>query len=200
MSLHRRSHRTVRRIAGAGLAAALAVAGLAVTDSAPASARVAKYTVTTLHFLVHVGPKGAQSCDIVGQLYLPRSASRSSESLDLTTNGFGGSDADQAPFAQKEAALGYAVLSYSGLGFGGSGCKITLDDPTYDGVAARQLVTYLGGGPRIAFTDAAHTTPAPVLNDIVHDARRPQRTRQHLRPASRDVGRQLRRRDPVRRR
>ena len=38
------------------------------------------------------------------------------------------------------------VLSYSGLGFGGSGCKITLDDRDYDGKAASQLVTFLGGG------------------------------------------------------
>jgi hypothetical protein len=37
------------------------------------------------------------------------------------------------------------VLSYSGLGFGGSGCKITLDDPDWDGKAARQLVDYLAG-------------------------------------------------------
>ena len=43
------------------------------------------------------------------------------------------------------AAHGYAVLSYSGLGFGGSGCKITLDDPDWDGKAARQLVDYLAG-------------------------------------------------------
>ena len=27
------------------------------------------------------------------------------------------------------------VISYSGLGFGGSDCKITLDDPDYDGKA-----------------------------------------------------------------
>ena len=36
------------------------------------------------------------------------------------------------------------VLSYSGLGFGGSGCKITLDDRDYDGKAGSQLVTFLG--------------------------------------------------------
>ena len=41
---------------------------------------------------------------------------------------------------------GYVVLAYSGLGFGGSGCKITLDDRDYDGKAGSQLVTFLGGG------------------------------------------------------
>jgi ABC-2 type transport system ATP-binding protein len=88
----------------------------------------------------------------------------------LTTNGFGGSKDDQAGIAKALAARGYEVLSYSGLGFGGSGCKITLDDPSYDGKAASQLVSYLGGAPGIAYTDAAHTTPAPRLQVVEHDA------------------------------
>jgi ABC-2 type transport system ATP-binding protein len=64
----------------------------------------------------------------------------------LTTNGFGGSKDDQADLGKWAASHGYAVLSYSGLGFGGSGCKIYLDDRAYDGKAAKQLVTFLGGG------------------------------------------------------
>ncbi len=89
----------------------------------------------------------------------------------LTTNGFGGSKDDQAGIGKAFAARGYAVLSYSGLGFGGSACKITLDDPDWDGKAASQLISYLGGAPGIAFTDAAHTTAAPALNVVVHDAK-----------------------------
>jgi ABC-2 type transport system ATP-binding protein len=88
----------------------------------------------------------------------------------LTTNGFGGSKADQAPFAEQYAQLGYAVLSYSGLGFGGSGCKITLDDPDYDGRAGSQLVSFLGGAPGIGFIDAAHSQPVAPIDFIVHDA------------------------------
>ncbi|MBV9823760.1 MAG: ABC transporter ATP-binding protein, partial [Actinobacteria bacterium] len=87
----------------------------------------------------------------------------------LTTNGFGGSAASQTPFAQQYAGLGYTVLSYSGLGFGGSGCKITLDDPDYDGQAASQLVSFLGGASGIAFTDAAHGTPFPAPDYVLHD-------------------------------
>ena len=86
----------------------------------------------------------------------------------LTTNGFGGSKDDQAGIGKAFADRGYAVLSYSGLGFGGSDCKITLDDPDYDGKAAKQLVSYLGGKAGIAFTDDAHTTPAPVLDVVQH--------------------------------
>ncbi|HUS23117.1 MAG TPA: CocE/NonD family hydrolase, partial [Aeromicrobium sp.] len=63
------------------------------------------------------------------------------------------------------------VLSYSGLGFGGSDCKITLDDPDWDGKAASQLVSYLGGKSGIAFTDDAHTTQAPVLDVVKRDAK-----------------------------
>ena len=71
----------------------------------------------------------------------------------LTTNGFGGSKADQAGIGRAFAQRGYAVLSYTGLGFPDSGCKISLDDPGVDGTAAKSLVTFLGGGaPR-------HTTP-----------------------------------------
>ena len=56
----------------------------------------------------------------------------------LATNGFGGSKDDQAGIGTAFAGRDYAVLSYSGLGFGGSGCKITLDDPDYDGRAGSQ--------------------------------------------------------------
>jgi len=37
------------------------------------------------------------------------------------------------------------VLAYTGLGFPNSGCKITLDDPAYDGRAGKQMVSVLAG-------------------------------------------------------
>lgn len=155
-------------------AAVLSVAALAVSAALiagqPANA-APSYTSQTLHFRVTVGPDRSQVCDVVGLLFTPSSATAADPApAILTTNGFGGSDQDQVPFAEQEAAQGYVVLSYSGLGFGGSGCKITLDDPDYDGLAASQLVSYLGGAPGIAFTDAQHTTPAPVLDVVSHDA------------------------------
>ena len=84
---------------------------------------------------------------MIGDLYKPASATRANPApAILTTNGFGGSKDDQAKLARAFAARGYVVLSYSGLGFGGSGCKITLDDRDYDGKAGSQLVSFLGGG------------------------------------------------------
>ncbi|HEV7204206.1 MAG TPA: CocE/NonD family hydrolase [Jatrophihabitans sp.] len=168
MTLH---HRT--RLGVALSTAALSAAGLAAALVAPPAAGAATaYTVSSLHFAVHVGPGGTQTCDIVGDLYLPTTATPANRvPAVLTTNGFGGSAADQTPFAEQYASDGYAVLSYSGLGFGGSGCKITLDDPAYDGAAASQLVSFLGGAPGIGFTDAAHTIAAPTVEVVVHDKR-----------------------------
>src|SRR3954447_17746585 len=113
------------------------LAALALLAVAAAPAHAESFTVKTLHFEVVTGPPADRHhCDIVGDLYKPSSAtSRHRAPAILTTNGFGGSKDDQAAMAKAQAARGYVVLSYSGLGFGGSGCKVTLDDPDYDGRA-----------------------------------------------------------------
>lgn len=170
----------LRRLISSLAASALSVSALAaVTSTAEAAAPMTvspmidnPVTVTALHFKVKVGPDDRTVCDVVGDLYLPTSASaaRPVPAL-LTTNGFGGSKDDQAGIGQTFAERGYAVLSYSGLGFGGSDCKITLDDPDFDGKAASQLVSYLGGESGIAFIDDQHTTPAPTLKVVAKDKR-----------------------------
>jgi ABC-2 type transport system ATP-binding protein len=158
-------HRPLRSTAIA-LTGALALSGLLLA-SAPSQADDPSYTVQTLHFRVSVGPDRNQPCDIVGDLYTPTTASPDNRvPAILTTNGFGGSKDDQAGIGRSFADRGYVVLSYSGLGFGGSDCKITLDDPDYDGVAGSQLVSYLGGADGIAYADADHTQPVAPL-DVV---------------------------------
>src|SRR3954447_6474290 len=129
------------------LATAAALVTLAAT-AAPASAASPGYDIKTLHFDVTVGPPNDRHhCDIIGDIYKPVTATAAHPApAILTTNGFGGSKDDQADMAKLAAQRGYVVLSYSGLGFGGSGCKITLDDRDYDGKAGSQLVTFLGGG------------------------------------------------------
>ena len=165
-------------------AASMAAAGL-MASAAASHADSAAYTVQTLHFAVMVGPNNDTPCDIVGDLYLPAGASASAPvPAILGTNGFGGSKDDLAAEGKAFASDGYAVLAYSGLGFGsadgiapptytpasGSTCKITLDDPDWDGKAGSQLVSYLGGAPGIAYLDSAHTQPAPLLTAITHQA------------------------------
>jgi putative CocE/NonD family hydrolase len=150
------------------LASALSLGGVALATAPTSMAATPAYSVQTLHFKVTAGSEG--SCDIVGDLYTPSAASSSNRMpAILTTNGFGGSKDDQAGIGRYFASNGYVVLSYSGLGFGGSGCRITLDDPDVDGVAAGQLVGYLGGDDGVAFLDADHTQPAPALDVVKLD-------------------------------
>ena len=158
------------RLLSALFASSLVAGAAATALTAPAQAADTGFTVTTLHFKTVVGPKDNQVCDIIGDLYVPNTASETSPvPAILTTNGFGGSKDDQAGMGEAFASRGYAVLTYSGLGFGGSDCKITLDDPDYDGKAASQLVSYLGGADGIAYTDDTHTTPAPALTVVAKD-------------------------------
>lgn len=68
----------------------------------------------------------------------------------LATNGFGGSKSDGSTdvIGKAFAERGYVGLVYSGLGFGKSGCLITLDDPGIDGRAATELLDFLGESAR----------------------------------------------------
>jgi ABC-2 type transport system ATP-binding protein len=157
--------------------AVLALSAAIVPAAAAAHGRgsaAAAYTKTTLDFHVTVPNEtpdgvGSQSCLIVGDLYKPASAAPDNRvPTVLTTNGFGGSKNDQASMAIVLAKRGYGVLSYSGLGFGGSGCKISLDDPSYDGRAGSQLISFLGGEPGIATTLTGQ--PYPAVNWVIHDS------------------------------
>jgi ABC-2 type transport system ATP-binding protein len=91
-----------------------------------------------------------QSCSILYDLYVPNPAVQPGPyPAILTTNGFGGSKNDQAGFADMMARRGYEVLSYSGLGFGGSTCNIEIDSPEWDGRAASELVSLLASRPEV---------------------------------------------------
>ncbi|MFH9764572.1 CocE/NonD family hydrolase [Streptomyces microflavus] len=125
-------------VAAAALAAPLALSG-------PAHAEAAPYTVTPLKFTVQAG---GRSCVVDADLYRPAGVDADSPApAVLATNGFGGSKSDGSTDAigKAVAARGYVGLVYSGLGFGRSGCLITLDDPAIDGKAASGLLDFLGG-------------------------------------------------------
>jgi predicted acyl esterase len=112
----------------------------------PAAAADPALTKTPVQLTVHVGPAGTTSCLVDADLYVPAGVSAAAPApAVLTTNGFGGSKDDQAGAAKAFGREGYITLSYTGLGFPNSGCKIALDDPDYDGKAAKQLVDYLAG-------------------------------------------------------
>ncbi|WP_240982848.1 CocE/NonD family hydrolase [Streptomyces sp. S3(2020)] len=113
--------------------------GAAVVTPAPATGQ---YTVTALKFTV---PAGGRTCTIDADLYRPAGTGRAP--AVLATNGFGGSKSDGSTdgIGKAFAERGYVSLVYSGLGFGDSGCLISLDDPDIDGTAASKLVDFLAG-------------------------------------------------------
>ncbi|WP_329625511.1 CocE/NonD family hydrolase [Streptomyces sp. NBC_01255] len=126
-------------MAGTAMAAPLALAG-PVSAAEPGA-----YTVTPLTFTVDAG---GRTCTVEADLYRPAGVDAGSPApAVMATNGFGGSKADgQTDVLGKAfASRGYVGLVYSGLGFGKSGCLISLDDPRIDGQAAARLVDFLAG-------------------------------------------------------
>jgi predicted acyl esterase len=114
---------------------------------APAAHAADPYTVKAIKVTAKVGPAGDQSCVVDANLYTPAGVDAAHPAAAiLTTNGFGGNKDGQATLAKSYATRGYVVLSYSGLGFGNSGCLIELDHPDWDGKAASAMIDFLGGG------------------------------------------------------
>ncbi|MFI5806861.1 CocE/NonD family hydrolase [Streptomyces sp. NPDC051561] len=137
-----RSTRALALAAGAAVAVPLALTG----PAAQAQPRAAgEFTVTALKFTLRAGDR---TCTVDADLYRPAGVDAAHPApAVLTTNGFGGSKADgsTAGAAKAFAERGYVALSYSGLGFGKSGCTISLNDPAIDGQAASGLIDFLGG-------------------------------------------------------
>ncbi|MGW6152185.1 CocE/NonD family hydrolase [Streptomyces sp. NPDC055144] len=125
------------------VAAPLALA--APANAAPQTKQTGEYTVTALKFTIQAG---GRSCVVDADLYRPAGvdAAHTAPAV-LATNGFGGSKSDGSTDAigKAFAARGYVGLVYSGLGFGKSGCLVSLDDPRVDGAAASGLVDFLAG-------------------------------------------------------
>ncbi len=148
----------LRARTGAALAAAV------VAFMVPASAHAADFSKQALRFSVLVGADHGTPCTVDADLYTPAGASKARPvPAVLATNGFGGSKDEFAKLAASYARRGYAFLAYSGLGFGKSGCKITLDDREHDGVAGSELISFLGGSK--AAVDGTK------VDFVVHDAK-----------------------------
>ncbi|MFC7303290.1 CocE/NonD family hydrolase [Streptomyces monticola] len=128
-----------------GVATAAVAAPLALAAPAQATPEDGQFTVTALKFTVDAG---GTSCTVDADLYRPAGvdADHTAPAV-LTTNGFGGSKADGSTDATAKAFAerGYVALAYSGLGFGKTGCPISLDDPRIDGKAASGLIDFLAG-------------------------------------------------------
>jgi ABC-2 type transport system ATP-binding protein len=70
----------------------------------------------------------------------------------VLAHGFGGTKADSAGPARTLARHGYTVITYTARGFGASGGKIHLDNPSYEGADTRMLVDFAATRPEVAKT------------------------------------------------
>lgn len=154
---------TAALAAGAIATTMLTVGGLSGSSATAQVDPTPGYTLRHITVDVLVGPDNDAPCTISADIYKPDSASKTHKApAILTTHGFGGSKNDerQTGYAKGFVREGYVVLSYSGLGFGGSGCKIHLDDPDWDGKAGKQLVSVLAGSK--AFTAERNGEPGRI--------------------------------------
>lgn len=157
-SVSRAVSRPVLRMSLALLTGTALTAPLVLSAPAAAAGDAAeRYTVTALKVTMRAGDR---LCAVDADLYRPTGVNAAHPApAVLTTNGFGGSKADGSTNATARAFAdrGYVALAYSGLGFGKTGCPISLDDPQIDGKAASQLIDLLAGtrtaadGTRIDF-------------------------------------------------
>jgi putative CocE/NonD family hydrolase len=161
---------TVRRTTIVLLTAVL-TAGTAGALAPPAGAS-AGLPITPRDLSITVTGLGTEqrTCRIDADLYVPRGVDAAHRApAVLSTNGFGGTKADQADLAQGLGEQGYVTLAYTGLGFvDGDPCPITLDDRQHDGAAASQLLRFLGGDPSVQAVDDA-TGARVVVDQVVRE-------------------------------
>lgn len=91
----------------------------------------------------------------------------------LIGHGFGGSKNDVRAQAEKLAADGYAVLTWSARGFGRSGGEISLNDPDHEVKDVSRLIDWLAerpeveldgkGDPRVGLTGASYGGAVSLL-------------------------------------
>jgi len=161
--------RSVRHSAAVVVVGVVSSLCVAVVAAAPAGAA----DITPRDLTITVTGLGSENrtCMIDADLYVPSGIGAATPApAILATNGFGGTKADLADFAQGLGELGYVTLSYTGLGFvDGNLCPITLDDREHDGAAASQLLRFLGGDPSIVAVDDSTGTPVRVDFVILDD-------------------------------
>jgi ABC-2 type transport system ATP-binding protein len=140
------SYLTVALLTAATAAAGWPASAQAVPDHDQA------YAVQAIEIEVEIP---GDTCIVQADLYTPAGVDAEHPApAILTSNGFGGEkdDEKQVAGASAFAKAGYVAISYSGLGFGDSDCKIYLDDRDYDGEAGEQIVDVLAGSK--AYADA----------------------------------------------
>ncbi|GAB2662900.1 alpha/beta fold hydrolase [Saccharopolyspora gloriosae] len=95
---------------------------------------------------VQDGPDGLERIQIDATLYAPATTPAPAV---VIAHGMGGDKTDADGQARDLARRGFAVLTYSARGFGGSTGRIALNSPDYEVSDARQLVDWLARQPEV---------------------------------------------------
>ncbi|GAA0544388.1 CocE/NonD family hydrolase [Paractinoplanes ferrugineus] len=108
----------------------------------------AGWTSADERITVRTGPADAESVELDARLYLPRDRDGRVPAV-LLAHGFGGTKDSVSDDAESLADRGYAVLTWTAQGFGGSGGQIHLDSPDYEVRDAQGLLDWLAARPEI---------------------------------------------------
>ncbi|HKF74616.1 MAG TPA: alpha/beta fold hydrolase [Candidatus Dormibacteraeota bacterium] len=131
-------------------AAATAAALVAAVAAWAAWPRPAGYIAEPLTITVRTGPDGATPVALDATYYRPTSATAAHPAAAvLLAHGFGGTKNSVAPDAEDLASRGFAVLTWTAEGFGGSGGQVHLDSPDWEVRDAQRLIDWLATRPEV---------------------------------------------------
>ena len=126
-----------------GIAVATATAVMLLAPATAIAVQAEDGTVTSV--------ANGEEAAIVYHLFLPDGASADDPvPVVLQTHGWGGTGATDIDDENHFIKAGYGVLTWDQRGFGGSGGKVHVDSPEYEGQDVMRLIDLLAGDPRVA--------------------------------------------------
>jgi len=137
------------RLLAAGVVSAV-LAGVVAWAAWPAAPG---FTAHDEVITVPSGPEDASPVALDTRLYLPAGSADRPVPAVLLAHGFGGTKRSVHADAVELVGAGYAVLTWTARGFGGSGGRIHLNHPDREVRDARRLLDWLAGRPEVR-TDA----------------------------------------------
>jgi ABC-2 type transport system ATP-binding protein len=140
----------LRRWGRKRIAAGLAAAAVLIASTAAivlAVSRPAPISVRDLRIPVVDGPGGNQHVVLDATFLTPGGGGR--VPAILLAHGFGETKDAVFPEAEQLARAGFAVLTWTARGFGGSTGQVALDSPDYEVKDVEQLVTWLARQPQV---------------------------------------------------
>jgi len=132
-------------VALAAAAAILVIAGVVAIIAAASGP--APIGIRNLRIAVVDGPRNSQHVTLDATFFTPAGSGRGP--AILLAHGFGATKDAVRPEAEQLARAGFAVLTWSARGMGGSTGQVAFDSPDYEVKDVEQLVTWLARQPRV---------------------------------------------------